>query len=296
VSKEQLAEAEAGLALVRKGTRTEDIDAARALAATQAAVVEALKDTLAKMTVTMPFDGYVTKKFCEEGEWLSPGMPVVAVADLGVVRIQLDVPERYLAALRKGAKTAVAFDALSKREFKGTISQIVPQSVGGTHTVPVRVDVENPVENGRPVIAAGLFARVLLPVGDEHPAVLVPKAAVIRQSGQDLVYTLTDQKPAGVLKAEQQEMEKARAAGMDLSKPPAQIGPTPEPTKYAVAIPVKIVQGHFDLMEVQSDKLKAGMPVVTRGTYLLAQDTAVRVYAKEGTEPAPAAKKTRAAE
>jgi multidrug efflux pump subunit AcrA (membrane-fusion protein) len=190
----------------------------------------------------------------------------------------------------------VAFDALAKREFKGTISQIVPQSVGGTHTVPVRVDVENLVENGRPVIAAGLFARVLLPVGDEHPAVLVPKAAVIRQSGQDLAYTLTDQKPASVLKAEQQEMEKAKAAGVDTSKPPAQLGPAPQPTKYAVAIPVKIVQGHLDLMEVQSDKLKAGTPLVVRGTYLLSQDTAVRVYAKEGGEPAPAARKTGAAE
>jgi multidrug efflux pump subunit AcrA (membrane-fusion protein) len=296
MSKEQLAEAEAGLALVKKGMRKEDIDAARAQVDAQTAAVEALKDSLAKMTVTMPFDGFVTKKLCEEGEWLSPGMPVAQVADLGMIRIQLDVPERYLAALQKDAKTLVMFDALGKQKFTGTISQIVPQSAGGTHTVPVRVDVPNVIEKGRPTIAAGLLARVALPVGAEHQALLVPKAAIIRQSGRDLVYTLTDVKPASVARAEEKAREAERAKNGGKAPAPSTLvtGPTPEPTKYAVAIPVTIVQGHQDLVEVRSDSLKAGMSVVTRGTYLLAQDTAVQVYAKEGT--APAAKKTGAAE
>jgi len=42
-------------------------------------------------------------------------------------------------------------------------------------------------------------------------------------------------------------------------------------------------------MEVESDKLKAGMPVVTRGTYLLSNGAAVQVYPKERTVEAPAA-------
>jgi HlyD family secretion protein len=298
MSKELLAEAEAGLTLVRKGMRIEDIDAARAQVATQAATVDALKDSLAKMTVTMPFDGFVTKKLCEEGEWLSPGMPVAQVADLGVVRIQVDVPERYLAALQKDAKTTVMFDALRGRKFTGTISQIVPQSAPGSHTVPVRVDVPNATEKGRPVIAAGLFARVELPVGAAHQALLVPKAAVIRQSGRDLVYTLTDVKPASVVKAEEKalEQERAKNGGKDPTPSGLVTGPTPEPTKYAVAVPVTIVQGHQDLMEVRSDQLKLGTLVVVRGTYLLSQDTAVRVYPKETGEAASAAKKPGAAE
>ena len=277
-AKEQLAEAEAGLALFRSGTRVEDIENARAQVAAQTAAVESLKDTLAKMAVTMPFDGYIVRKRCEEGEWLAPGSPVVEASDLSVVRVLLDVPERYLAGLEQGAKAPVVFDALGDREFTGIISQIVPYSAAGTHTICVRVDVTNVVENSRPVIAAGLFARVWLPVGAEHQALLVPKAAVIRQEGRDVVYTVADRPPAGAAAA----MPKAPPAGnANGPKPAGAVGPPQPQVQFAVAIPVRIAQGYGRYMEVQSDLLKPGTPVVTRGTYLLAPGSPVQAYPKE---------------
>jgi HlyD family secretion protein len=283
VAKEQLAEAEAGLALVRAGMRAEDIEAARGQAATAAAAVDSLKDTLAKMAVAMPFDGFVVKKMCEEGEWLSPGSPVAEVADLGVVRIQLNVPERYLAGLEKGATAPVVFESLGDQEFAGLISQVVPQSTEGTHTIPVRLDVTNTVTKGRPTIAAGLFAKVALPIGAGHSALLVPKAAVIRQGGRDVVYTLTDTKPASAVKAEAEALEKLKAENKKPSAPASSLLP-PVPVQYAVAVPVKIVQGYGRYMEVECPTLKAGTPVVTRGTYLLSQDAAVQVYPKEKSD------------
>jgi multidrug efflux pump subunit AcrA (membrane-fusion protein) len=286
-AKEQLAEAEAGLALLKSGTRVEDIDSARAQVATQTAAVESLRDTLSKMTVAMPFDGFVVRKRTEEGEWLSPGAPVVEVSDLGVVRIQVDVPERYLAGLRMGSPAPVVFDALGDREFAGTVSQIVPRSAEGTHTVPVRIDVANVIEKGRPLIAAGLFARVWLPVGEEHQAILVPKSAVIRQVGRDLVYTVSDTLPAGAV---------APAAGPPApeagngGKPVEKVGPPVKPIQFAVAVPVRIIQGYGRYMEVVGEQLKAGTPLVTRGTYLLAHGSPVQVYPKEAVGEAPAAK------
>jgi HlyD family secretion protein len=282
-AKEQLAEAEAALALVRAGNRIEDIDNCRAQVAAQSAAVEALKDTLAKMTVTIPFDGFVVRKRCEEGEWISPGSPVVDVADLAVVRVQVDVPERYLAGLQKGALAPVVFEALGDREFMSEVSQIVPQSASGTHTVPVRVDVPNVIEKGRPTIAAGLFARVWLPVGPEHPALLVPKAAVIRQEGRDLVYTVSDKPPGGAPAA-----AGPPGNGKDSPAGPA-VGPAAPPIRFAVAIPVRIVQGYGRYMEVESEGLKPGTPLVTRGTYLLTSGSPVQVYPKEGGATAQAA-------
>jgi multidrug efflux pump subunit AcrA (membrane-fusion protein) len=286
-AREQLAEAEAGLALFRSGTRVEDIDSARAAVATQTAAVESLKDTLSKMTVAMPFDGFVVRKCTEEGEWLNPGAAVVEVSDLGVVRIQVDVPERYMAGLVKGAATPVVFDSLGDREFTGVISQIVPRAAEGTHTIPVRVDVANVIENGRPVIAAGLLAKVWLPVGAEHQALLVPKSAVIRHEGRDLVYTVADAPPAGAKAAADPPAPPKNGDG---AKPAEKVGPAAPPVRFAVAIPVRILQGYGRWMEVESDRLKAGTALVTRGTYLLAPGAAVQVYPKERTVEAPAAK------
>jgi len=288
-AREQLAEAEAYQALVRTGNRVEDIESARGQTATAAAAVEELKDTLAKMTITTPFDAFIVRKRTEEGEWLNPGLPVVEVVDLNVVRVLLDVPERYLAGVERGAKAPLVFDALGDREFSSTISEIVPASAAATHTVSVRVDVPNAVENGRPVIVAGLLARVWLPVGEEHPALLVPKSAVIRQMGQDLVYTVSDVPPAAA--------PGAPAAGAENGGPPggggAAVSPDGAPVKFAVAIPIRIIQGYGRFMEVQTEGLKAGTPLVTRGTYLLAAGTPVQVRPKEGAagaeKPAPKA-------
>lgn len=290
-AREKLAEDEAYLALVRSGYRIEDIDQARAQVATQTAAVEELGDTLTKTTVAMPFNGFVVRKACEVGEWLVPGGTVAEVIDLDVVRVQLDVPERHLPGLAKGAKAPVVFEALgTDREFAGEVSQIVPASAAGTHTVTVRVDVPNEIAAGRPTIAAGLFARVRLPVGEEHEAMLVPKDALIRQEGRDLVYTVSDapppdakpKKPEKPKTAEEKQQAEAVAQNAALiAQTLEKAGAASPPIRYAVAIPVRIIGGLGRYMEVESDALKAGMPLVTRGTYLMSHGAEVQVRPKE---------------
>jgi len=278
-AKESLAEAQANLDLVKSGYRAEDVEQARGQAAAQEALVKELEDRLAKMTVAMPFDGFIVRKHTEAGEWRRQGDPVVEVVDLSVVRLLLDVPERYAGDLEKGAATPVVFESLADREFEGKVSQIVPASAAGTHTIPVRVDIENPMEDGKPAIAAGLFGRAWLPVGKEHSALLVSKDAVIRQTGQDYVYTVTDVPPPEVKKM-MEEAAKATSGKPAETPPPV---PVP-PIRYAVAIPVEIVQGYGRFMEVKSEKLEDGTRVVTRGTYLLSSGAAVQEYPKEPGE------------
>ncbi len=276
-AREKLAEAEAGLALLKAGYRTEDVAKARADVAAQSAAVEELEDTLDKMTVRMPFAGFVVRKMCEVGEWLSPGSPVAEVVDLEVVRVKLDVPERYLSGLKRGAAAPVVFEALgADRQFEGTVSQIVPASAEGTHTVTVRVDVPNEIVDRRPVIAAGLLARVSVPVGAEHEALLVPKAAVVRQGGRDVVYTVQDRPPASAETGEGGEADAAAETGGS-DKAADAMGPV----QYAVRVPVAILGGYGRFMEVERDRLTPGMPVVTRGTYLMEPGAAVRPTIKE---------------
>jgi len=290
-AKESLAEAQANLDLVRSGYRAEDVEQARGRAAAQEATVERLRDTLAKMTVAMPYDGFVVKKHCEEGEWLNPGQPVVEIVDLEVVRLTLNVPERHLGQIAKGAEAPVVVEGLGGRELAGTVSQVVPYSEEATRTATVRVDVENALEGDRPAIAAGMLARAWVPVGEEHEALLVPKDAVIRQGGVDLVYTVSDRLPDAAKppqpKKEPTREEQKRSATLAesaarIAKESAKAGVPPTPVKFAVPIPVEIIGGYGTWMEVRSEHLSAGMPVVVRGTYLMAPGTAVEVRPKEG--------------
>jgi len=279
-AEEQLAEAQAGLKLAKLGFRTEDIERARGQVAAQQAAVDQLKDALFKLTVAMPFDGFLVKKYTEVGEWLLPGQRVADIVDLSVVRILLDVPERYLASLEKGTPAPVTFEGFGDREFKGVLGDIVPSSASGTHTIPVRVDVQNTITDGKPLLAAGLFARVWLPVGQSAAALLVPKSAVIRQEGRDVVYTVSDTPP---------ENAPAASGGAAPAKAGPQVGPKVPPIQFAVAIPVRLVRGYGRSMIVESDRLKAGTPLVTRGTYLLSHGAPVRVFPKEADVKEPPA-------
>ena len=299
-AREHLAEAQAALALYRAGFRAEEVERARAEVAAQSAAVAELEDRLQRMTVRMPFPGCVVRKLCEVGEWLNPGSPVAEVVDLSVVRVRLDVPERHLPGLRRGEAVPVVFEALGEdREFTGRVSQIVPVSAEATHTVTVRVDVENPQADGRPTLAAGLVARVWLPVGEPHEALLVPKAAVVHQDDQDVVYTVSDTPPPSAIgggtggasasaggKAQEAggEGAAASAAGAGQAAGGGQAAPR---VRYAVRVPVRIVGGWGRLMEVESPLLRPGVPVVTRGTYLMVPGMPVVATVKEG--PAGAA-------
>jgi len=290
-AKEAQAAAKASLDLVTSGYRVEDIEQARGQAAAQDALVKALEDRLAKMTIAMPYDGFVVRKHCEAGEWVSVGNPVAEVVDLGVVRVALDVPERYLGGVVKGAPAPVVVGGLEDREFAGTVSQVVPYSEEATHTATVRVDVANETEGDRPVIAAGMLAHVWLPVGEEHEALLVPKDAVIRQGGVDLVYTVTDRPPAAAAAreskkeptaAEREQMAEMAERGALIAKKAAEAGVAPAGVKFAAAIRVKIVGGYGAWMEVEAEGLAAGTPLVVRGTYLLSPGAAVVERPKEG--------------
>ncbi len=276
-ARESVTEAEASLELLRTGFRTEDIDRARSQVAAQSAAVDELADTLERMTIRMPFNGFVVRKHCDDGQWLNPGSPVVDVVDLDVVRVRVDVPERYATGVRTGYKAPVVFENIGNGEFEGTVSQVVPLSAESTHTLTVRVDVTNRIEDGRAPIPAGLYARVWLPVGEAHEALLVPKDAVIRQEGRDRVYTVSDKPPPGA-KEEKEDDGEADQTG---PAPPARTAVGDKPVKYAVAIPIKIIGGYGAFMEVESEQLKPGTPLVTRGTYLLSPGTAVVERPKE---------------
>jgi RND family efflux transporter MFP subunit len=73
--------------------------------------------------------------------------------------------------------------------FRATVDYISSQIQGSTGTLPVRAVCPNKDEFVRP----GLFARVRVPVGDPHPALLVKEQALLTNQGQQYVHVVNDQ-------------------------------------------------------------------------------------------------------
>ncbi len=90
------------------------IDAQRRTAARQAssaaAQVELADDRLRKTTITNPIDGTVLTTYAEAGEFVQPGQPLYAIANLAVVDVRAYIAETQLATVQVGQQATVTMD------------------------------------------------------------------------------------------------------------------------------------------------------------------------------------------
>jgi RND family efflux transporter MFP subunit len=108
---------------------------------------------------------------------------MVSLDDLEIVS---DVPEHLFREIRKGAAVEISFEALPGLEVEGEVTAVIPRADPQARTFPVKVRVANP--EGR--VGVGMLARVAFAAGAEQMATIVPKDAVTRQGGQELVFLL----------------------------------------------------------------------------------------------------------
>ena len=204
ITKEQLEEA-LSLALQAEATRNNAAAALRLMTGTaweqkreqwraklavQEAEVERLSEQYERHTMFAPFDGWVTAEFTEVGQWLMQGDQAAEIAELGSVDIEIAVLEDYVTKLTPGVMGDVEVNALRGQRFVGTVAIINPQADARARTFPVKVRVENVVDERGPLLKAGMFARVTLPVGDAKALPLVPKDAVSIGGRSPVVYVV----------------------------------------------------------------------------------------------------------
>jgi RND family efflux transporter MFP subunit len=150
------------------------------------AQIDQLDLTLELLNVRAPFDGVVTRKLTEVGQWIVSGGPVVDMVSLDRLEVRVDVPERYFGALHKGVTAGMTFESLPGVTLTGTVNRIVPNIEDPARTFPVKISIAD--EGGR--LAVGLLASVALPLGGARQATIVPKDAIVRSGPGEVVYRI----------------------------------------------------------------------------------------------------------
>ena len=150
------------------------------------AEIEELKDNIRKTRVTAPFSGFIAEEYTEVGEWLEKGGRVVSLVDLSLMRIVIDVPERYIMDIHPGVSAQVRVDSFSPKPFDGMISAILPEGDPDSRTFPVKIDVDNSDLE----LKSGMEARVTFNLGSQTKALLVPKDAMVTANGSRMVFVV----------------------------------------------------------------------------------------------------------
>jgi membrane fusion protein (multidrug efflux system) len=140
-----------------------------------------------------PFDGVVSAKLTELGEWIDPGQAVLELVALDDVRLDFPVSEDYLADIRPNTPLTFSLGANPGRVFDGTVDTLVPITDPGARTFLLRVLAENPDQRLLP----GMSVRAQLHLATGRSGPVVSRDAILRfPDGRAVVWTVD----AGVAK------------------------------------------------------------------------------------------------
>ncbi len=181
---------EAVLKRIEVGPRPETIAQAEARYLLQQEQVRLLEDRLEKYVITAPFDGFVAAERTQVGEWIQQGDPVAEIIQLDEVKVEANIPADQAVRLSVDAVVRVEFPELPEELFTGVMDRVVPNANPSTRTFPTIVRLTNRLVGGRPVLMAGMLARLEIPTGEREPLLLVPKDAIVFNGPRRSVFVL----------------------------------------------------------------------------------------------------------
>jgi membrane fusion protein (multidrug efflux system) len=118
------------------------------------------------------------------GQYVSSQTVLVSLYALDRMKLDFSVPERYSARVKPGQTLQLTVAAHGEEKFSGEIYLVEPRVDVETRTVQVRAYVPNPDHHLKP----GMFANVMLSVGNRQAALTVPEDCIFPQGGGFAVY------------------------------------------------------------------------------------------------------------
>jgi HlyD family secretion protein len=154
-----------------EGTRKEELAVDRAMVREAQQDLEMARVRLSYTVLNAPFTGVVLVREAELGEVVSPGTPIVTLADLHDIWLRVYVPETELGRIRWGQSADIHTDTYPGKVYHGRIAVIsseaefTPKSVQTeeervTLVYEVRIDVENPNEELKPGMPADAYIQL----------------------------------------------------------------------------------------------------------------------------------------
>jgi RND family efflux transporter MFP subunit len=157
----------------------------QALQASRARVTLARK-AVADTEVRAPFAGLVAQRMVSTGDYVTRGMKVAEVVRITPLRVELTVPEQFVASVSVGQPVSFAVDAFPGKMFEGKVRFVSPALRADQRALTV----EAVVPNGDAQLKPGMFATALIQQNKKEPAVLVPAVAVRVVSGTGRVFVV----------------------------------------------------------------------------------------------------------
>lgn len=186
-----------------------------------------------KKNIKAPYDGIVVEKNVQLGEWVNAGSNVAKIVDTSKIEVTFNVPSTIVNGLKQGQMYDIFIDG---KTIPAKLNAIIPNGDKLTRTFPVqfKANVKDMF------IYEGQEAKVSLSKNGKINALILPRDAVIKRFGQNVVFMIDDK-------------------------------------MMAQMIPVQIIGFVEKNVAVASENLKAGMQIVSKGNERVFPNTPVQI-------------------
>lgn len=170
----------------------QEFDQAAATFRVNQSAVELRRRLLKDARIVAPFAGTTGARQISPGQVISRNTPLTTLVDLSVIKVELNLPERFLGQVRTGQKVDFRVDAYPQDRFSGEVYFISPQLDPGTRTALVKARVANPEARLR----GGMLAQLDLSVRLRESALVIPEPSIIASGDTNLIFVVSPQNQA----------------------------------------------------------------------------------------------------
>ena len=138
--------------------------------------------------VLAPFDGVITKRTVESGNYVGVGSPVVTILNEKSLEVEAEVPANQLGGLTSGIEIDVKPEF--GKSFKATVRAVVPEENALSRTRAVRFTPKFIAPDD--TVAANQSVILHIPSGAAKEAVTVHKDAITQRRGKRVVFLVKE--------------------------------------------------------------------------------------------------------
>jgi len=136
--------------------------------------------------IDAPFDGVVTDIFVRVGDEISPGLPIVEVADVSSLRLILETSPAQAARLNAGQPVRVVSPIDSTITMRGEIYSVADAADRSTRSFEAECRFESPPKG----FAPGMYVTAEIEAGVLSSVLVVPSEALLYRSGKAMIYII----------------------------------------------------------------------------------------------------------
>jgi membrane fusion protein (multidrug efflux system) len=152
--------------------------------------IELTQVNIGKTEIRAPYSGKLGLKNVSPGAYVSPTNILTTISQVGQLKIEFSVPEKYSAQIRNGLEVDFEIEG-SPNTYRASISATESSVEENTRNLRIRAIIRNPDR----YLVPGNFAKVSIILGRNDKAIMIPSLAIIPVARGKQVVVLKEGKP-----------------------------------------------------------------------------------------------------